>query len=286
MFNFFKKNKTPPTGSPSTRHDEPDFTKYPELRRHHRMIMSRIKTRPAYAWGVLCGCDLAKTLGHNKTSVIEFGVGGGNGLVALERIAEEVEKILELHIDVYGFDTGAGLPDIRDYRDLPQQWKKGNFAMDIPRLKNELNRAELVIGLVSKTVPEFIRKDLTPVSFVAFDMDLYSSTLAAMQLFDAEQSKLLPRIYCYFDEIFAFSFCDFNGERLAIHDFNQAHEHTKIAKIHGLQYYCGDRHAMWPEQMYLAHLFNHEKYAEYDGMLQFDQLPLGAGRYRSDKFEL
>ena len=276
--------KTPPPAAPPVRKDENDYTKYPEFRRHHRAIVSGLKTRPAYAWGVLCGCDLARTLGHDRASVIEFGVGGGNGLIELERIAAEVEKIFDLKIDVYGFDTGSGLPDLLDYRDLPQLWKKGHFTMDIDRLQRELKRAQLVIGPVSETVPEFIRKDLGPVSFASFDMDLYSSTLAAMQLFDADHSKLLPRIQCYFDEIFAFSFCDYNGERLAIHDFNQAHAHAKIAKIHGLKYYCGEPDSMWPEQMYLAHLFNHERYNDHDGMIQFDQILLGSGRHRSDKF--
>jgi hypothetical protein len=55
----------------------------------------------------LQGAHLAKALGIKRVSVIEFGVAGGNGLVALDRIAEKVEQALGIDIDVYGFDTGA-----------------------------------------------------------------------------------------------------------------------------------------------------------------------------------
>lgn len=67
--------------------------------------------RSNYIWGVLHGVHLAKALGINRVSVIEFGVAGGNGLISLERIAETIEAILEVGIDVYGFDTGIGLPN-------------------------------------------------------------------------------------------------------------------------------------------------------------------------------
>ena len=66
--------------------------------------------RPHYTWGVLHAAHLAKVLGIKRISVIEFGVAGGNGLVSLENIAQEVERLLGVGIDVYGFDTGVGLP--------------------------------------------------------------------------------------------------------------------------------------------------------------------------------
>jgi hypothetical protein len=81
---------------------------------------------------------LAKRLGHSKISVIEFGVAGGNGLVNLEMHVSEIEKLLNVEIDIFGFDTGGGLPPPKDYRDLPYYWKPGYFAMDEEKLRKKL----------------------------------------------------------------------------------------------------------------------------------------------------
>ena len=59
---------------------------------------------------MLHGAALAKKLGHRRVSVLEFGVAGGRGLIDLEYHAREVSRELEIEIDVYGFDTGSGLP--------------------------------------------------------------------------------------------------------------------------------------------------------------------------------
>jgi hypothetical protein len=48
--------------------------------------------RPHYLWGALHGVNLAKAVGIEKVSLIEFGVAGGNGLTALETIAERLES--------------------------------------------------------------------------------------------------------------------------------------------------------------------------------------------------
>jgi len=71
--------------------------------------------RPQYIYGVLQGAALAKVLGMQQISVIEFGVGGGAGLLALEHTAERCEDLVGIDIDVYGFDTGTGQPRPQDY---------------------------------------------------------------------------------------------------------------------------------------------------------------------------
>ena len=86
--------------------------------------------RPNYVWGVLQGVNLAKALDLKRISVLEFGVAGGNGLVALEKIAEKIEPIYDVEIDVYGFDTGIGLPKlIDDFRDEPHYYELGQYKM-------------------------------------------------------------------------------------------------------------------------------------------------------------
>ena len=70
--------------------------------------------------------------------------------------------------------------------------------------------------------------------------------------------------------ILARTFGDHNGERLAISDFNAAHEMRKISKIYGLQYYLNAHRARqrWVEQFYMAHIFDHELYGCYDRLIR------------------
>jgi hypothetical protein len=226
--------------------------------------------RPNYAWGVLQGSHLAKSLGFKQVSVIEFGVAGGNGLVALDRIAEKVQDILDINIDVYGFDTGVGLPKPADYRDLPSLWVEGAFPMDVKRLKSRLVRANLVLGPVEKTVPEFLASHPAPVGFISFDLDYYSSTMQAFKLLEADQKMLLPRIYCYFDDILGHIYSDFTGERLAIQDFNAAHPMRKISPMYGLKHFLPKPYDQqeWAEMIYLAHVFDHRLYSAHDGLVK------------------
>src|SRR4030095_11163560 len=92
-------------------YDHDDYA-YPWLNSIFMKLLSEERgvLRPSYTWGVLHGVHLAKTLGINRWSIIEFGVAGGNGLISLDRIAERIEAILGVGIEVYGFDTGVGLP--------------------------------------------------------------------------------------------------------------------------------------------------------------------------------
>ena len=50
-------------------------------------------TKPYYAYTAYHAMKLASKLGHKKVSLIEFGVAGGRGLVCLERVCEQLEKI-------------------------------------------------------------------------------------------------------------------------------------------------------------------------------------------------
>lgn len=227
-------------------------------------IMQRHKTGyPWYRWGTLCAAQLASSLGYEKISVIEFGVAGGNGLLRLESFAEEAERLFDIGIDVYGFDTGEGLTKPQDYRDLPQLFLENDYRMDVPKLKTRLKRAQLVLGPVAETVPDFLQRDPAPVGFVSFDLDLYSSTMDAFQLFDAETRNLLPRIVCYFDDVIGFSYNEYNGELRAIREFNEA-QNKKISQIPGLRYMLKNDW-QWTEKMYMFHDFQHRRYNDFDG---------------------
>jgi len=185
-------------------------------------------------------------------------------------------------IDVYGFDTGTGLPKPQDYRDLPNLYTEKAFPMDVEKLKNRLKRAHLVLGLVESTVPKFIDCAPAPVAFISFDLDYYSSTMRAFKLLEADHALLLPRIHCYCDDIMGFTFSDYTGVRLAISEFNASHSMRKISPIYCLRYYLPTppERDHWPEKFYMAHFFDHYLYGRNDGSVR---RPVGSSMDLKDK---
>lgn len=246
-----------------------DHSQYPSLAAEFTKI-SRVDTHPHYAWGVLQGVVLAKALGLERVSIVEFGVAGGRGLTALETIAADLENRYGIAIDVFGFDSGGGLPTGADNRDLPNLWSGGYYRMDREKLQRQLRKARLVLGDVKETVPEFLKSRPAPLAFASFDLDLYTSTKAALRIFDAGPSSLLPRVHCYFDDIMGFTAGEHNGERLAIREFNESHETTKVSHTYGLRYFVPEPYAreMWVEMIFIAHMFDHPLYSRNDGLLR------------------
>jgi hypothetical protein len=231
--------------------------------------------RPHYGYIVYHAALLARRLNYPRISVVEFGVAGGRGLLNLEYHAREVEKLLPVKIDIYGFDTGKGLPSPVDYRDLPYGWRQGFFTMDVAKLRAKLTVAKLVLGDINDSGPRFFREhDPAPIGAVVFDFDFYSSTATALKMFDENEKYFLPRIFCYFDDIIGNEVAlhnDYTGERLAINEFNQAHSHRKFS----VAYHLLARPMMqpWYHQIFIYHDFRHRHYNEFvsDGA---EQLPL------------
>jgi hypothetical protein len=220
--------------------------------------------RPWYGYPLLHSAWMARKLGHKRISAIEFGVAGGNGLVSLERHAERVTKETGVEIAIYGFDTGRGMPQPQDVRDIPYLWQAGDFAMDEAKLRARLKAAKLQLGLVEDTVAQFFAKENpSPIAFISFDMDYYSSTMAAFKIFEADHKYFLPRVTCYFDDLaggIIDAYNEFTGEVLAIADFNAAHADMKIGRVRGLRHYSKNIPRQWHEQIYVAHRFAHPDY--------------------------
>ncbi len=238
----------------------------------HERIMARggSSLRANYLYGVLHAARLAKVLGVPAISTIEFGVAGGRGLLALEKASVFAEEAFGVSIDVYGFDSGRGLPKPTDFRDCPNLFLEGQFPLDEGRLLPSLERAKLILGLVEQTVPEFVAGRPAPIGFVSFDLDLYSSTVCALRAFEADAELMLPRVLCYFDDITGFTYADHNGERLAISEFNAAHALRKLSPIYAAEFYVPEResHTLWPRKLYMAHVLDHPQYSDYDGLVR------------------
>lgn len=227
--------------------------------------------RPWYGYGVYHAALLAQRLNIPEITAFEFGVATGAGLVALERVAEEVEAVTGTKVRVYGFDTGAGMPEHSDYRDLPYIWRKGYYRMDVDAVKGRLRRAELILGDVAVTLPQFLaRPDVPPIGFVSFDMDYYSSTVAAFGIFEGPHERYLPRVLCYFDDVVGPDsqlHCEDVGELLAIAEFNRLPRNHRIRPIHGL---ASKRplQSAWAPKMFTYHRFDHPAYDTYIGRTQ------------------
>lgn len=233
--------------------------------------------RPHFGHCLLHAARLAAKLGHKRISAIEFGVAGGNGLVSLERHGAFVEKETGVGIDIYGFDTGEGLPAAVDYRDLPYLFDAGDFRMDLAALEARLQHAKLCIGPVAETVPGFCeRVQPAPIGFISIDVDYYTATVPILKLFESDCRYLLPRVACFLDDMVGdldWAFNDFTGELLAVHEFNSSHADIKIASVKGLRYAKGHIPQPWHEQVFLAHLFKHPQYGA--SINDIRQLPLG-----------
>lgn len=232
---------------------------------YDRLLLEQMP-RVHYAYCAIRAAELAVRLGYSKVSMLEFGVAGGNGLIALENIKNVVEQFLPIQIRIVGFDLGSGLPVPVDYRDLPYHWQGGYYRMDVERLKSRLRTAELVLGPVDETVPDFLSRpdQSAPIGMIAFDLDYYSSTAAAFKIFEIDRAAILPRVLCYMDDIIGTTECysDFTGERLAIHEFNHQYTSRKISRCYDFDLFRIER---WQEKIMIYHDFGHPLYTKYVG---------------------
>ena len=215
---------------------------------------------PHYAYGVYEGAHRAKRLGLTEISVIEFGVANGRGLMAMALYAEKVEKQTGVKIKVIGFDSGEGLPPVLDYRDHPELYVTGDFPL--------VNREKLLSILPGNTKLIFldlIQADWTthvnsPIAFMSVDVDYYSSTKAILdRLITIPSAQLLPNSILYFDDTILPNHNIYQGELLAIEEFNNAGELRKIESFAGILRTTRIlKHAAWINQIFQLHVLDHK----------------------------
>jgi hypothetical protein len=95
-----------------------------------------------------------------------------------------------------------------------------------------------------------------------FDLDLYTSTRDALPLLS--KTNVLPRIWCYFDDIRGFpdmALTDFIGETAAILEFN-GHRDRAILRdnVSPARVFAGLPSESWHEKMYIYHRLSHPQY--------------------------
>jgi hypothetical protein len=215
--------------------------------------------RQQHAFGLLAAADCAREVGATRLTAVEFGVAAGAGLLNLCEIAARVERETGVAFDIVGFDSGCGLPPPRDWRDHPEIYSHGDFALpDAKALTERLPKnARVVFGDVTETVPDFLDEICAPIGFVSFDLDYYWSTRDALTLFQGDASQYLPKVPCYFDDVWKDWHNSFAGELLAISEFNRLREERKIVPYNLLRNERVFTRARWIDCMFLMHVFDH-----------------------------
>lgn len=213
-----------------------------------------------YAYGVLKAARLAQFRGVRGVTLVEMGVASGAGLLNLADIAAHVGGELGVQFHVYGFDSGCGMPPARDYRDHPEYYGEGDFPMDAEALEAALPpNARLILGDLDVTIPPFLRslpRD-EPIGFVAVDVDYHSSTVSALKLLTGDAELYLPTTVLYFDDIIFDGHNRWQGQLLAIEEFNDTHERRKIEPARFLPCRRIFKNAIWLHQIYSLHVLDH-----------------------------
>jgi hypothetical protein len=136
--------------------------------------------------------------------------------------------------------------------------------MDQDALRAKLKRSTLILGNVADTIKTFFSAhDPGPIGAISDDLDFYSSTMDGLKLFDVDDKRLLPRVFCYFDDVLGGDvelYGDHTGERLAINEFNASHNDRKISPAYYLQ---APGFQGWHFQTWILHNFRHIDYGKF-----------------------
>ena len=215
-----------------------------------------LSPRPHYFAGVYAAALQAKRENAGAMLAMELGVAGGRGLLALEWCAARISAATGVRIQVVGFDTGVGLPQLcGDYRDHPDHWAPCDYPMDEQALRKRLRAdTRLILGNVGETIPQFVQEQEAPLGFVAFDLDLYSSTKSALPILSSPTRRLLRRTFLYFDDVDFQCNHRYAGELLAIEEFNAdpANE-VRIDTWRGVGHRRPFHERPWLRKMWIAH---------------------------------
>jgi len=237
----------------------------PNEEKYFRLIQKGHVPRPHYSLGIYKASVLARRLGHKRISVIEFGCAGGNGLVDIEYHAHEISKITGVEFEIFGFDSGAGLPSASDYRDIQYLYRPGQFNMDAPNLRSRLLSSNVILGLIKDTVGSFTREaNPAPIGCIFNDLDYYSSTMDSFEIFASDEKYFLPRVVMYFDDITETS--SYTGELGAINSYNAVNETKKIDPIPQFAEELSLHFRKWillGKRFYYWHYFSHSNYSDY-----------------------
>jgi hypothetical protein len=223
-----------------------------------RKIKYDLVPRQPYAFSLDLAFSEAKKLNISHLSFFEFGVASGAGVYNLYDIASKLSAIYSIDFNIYGFDTGDGMPNAVDYRDHPEKYMFGDFpplnlkSVDLPP------KTQVIYGDISSTLLPFFR-DLSKeavVGFISIDVDYYSSTVPCLRMLFESAERFLPKVPLYLDDSNHPDHNYFCGELLAIDEFNKHSPFRKIAPMRQLRNWRIFKNALWLDQMFYLHVFD------------------------------
>ena len=216
--------------------------------------------RPDYAYGIYEAAKRGKSNGLDGITVIEFGVANGRGLMAMIMYAEKISKELDIKINILGYDSGEGMPNFTNYKDHPELYTLGDFPMihKDQLLKFLPQNAKLVfLDLIKDS---WLNSNIEyPIGFISIDVDYYSSTISIInKLLEIDSNLLLPNTLMYFDDVILDNHNSYQGELLAIKDFNNKDSLRKIEQYsQNLRHTRMFKFAHWIDNMYQLHVLDH-----------------------------
>lgn len=237
--------------------------------------------RPNYTYGMLRAADTALFFGHKGVTACEFGVASGRGLLNMIEVSELIQAETGVKFRIVGFDTGAGLPAVQGYKDHPELWSGGDFAMgDTNALKAKIaGKAELILGNIDDTIKDFVStlNADSPLGFVSIDVDIYSGTVSALRGLNGNVNCYLPAISFYLDDVSSYFSNEACGELAAVLEHNLAQPMRCIYPDRSLPGLRPMRTEGWYRHMYVGHMLDHparNKPRERDALHLMEHLDL------------
>ncbi|MUL35214.1 hypothetical protein [Gloeocapsopsis dulcis] len=219
--------------------------------------------RQQYAFCLLQAAKFAKSMEIQSVTAIEFGVAAGAGLLNICEITKKITQETGVQFQIFGFDSGQGLPPPRDYRDIPETFKKGDYPIvDKEKLLQALpDNAKLIVGDIAETVPEFIKtiSQDSPIGFIAVDVDYYWSAKECLKVLLGEAEKYLPITLIHLDDIGIPSSNPWVGELLAVNEFNAENSYRKIHPYTFLRNRRIFKHTRWIDHIFVMHTLDHKR---------------------------
>lgn len=206
--------------------------------------------RMHYAVSIYAAAKEAKLAGYKGVSICEFGVAYGDGLFTAQFHAREIGRLLNMDIQVFGFDLGSGLPDTGEEADdithwyRPGHWSMAEIGTSGTNVAGRLYEGnELILGDIKDTIHTFFQKERYPVGAIFVDVDLYTSTKYILDWIKdtSGEGKFLPRVLMYFDDVHGIY--ENLGEHKALLEFNREMEGVMRISPEGVGNGC-DLHAI------------------------------------------
>lgn len=113
--------------------------------------------------------------------------------------------------------------------------------------------------MLAETIPAFLSElgSDRPIGYVAIDVDYYSSTVDCLRLMTGPPECYLPETLIYCDDTRYPQHNPWQGELLAIAEFNQAQPRRKIGPYNKLRGSRVFKRAPWIDQVFLLHVLDH-----------------------------